>query len=65
MRMKMFYSEVDVSIHELEEVKKNDIEKEAAMKSLGLKVIRFTNEDIKIRIETCIETIKKLISSTI
>jgi len=63
--MKMFYSEVDVSIHELEEVKKNDIEKEAAMKSLGLKVIRFTNEDIKIRIETCIETIKKLISSTI
>ena len=50
--------EVDGSIHELEEVKKNDMEKEAAMKSMGLKVIRFTNEDIKFRIEACIEKIR-------
>ena len=52
--------EIDGSIHELEAVQKNDQEKEAHFISLGLTVIRFTNDDIKHRIDACIDEIKKL-----
>ena len=55
--------EIDGSIHELEEVKRNDIEREAAIKDLGLHVIRFTNEEIKFQIEKCIESINTYIVS--
>ena len=55
--------ELDGSIHKLEDVVKNDKERQAAIESLELKVIRFTNEDIKLRVEWCIETIRGYIGS--
>jgi len=54
--------ELDGNIHDQEEVKASDQEREEAIKSLGITVIRFTNEDIKTRIEACLELIKKHIS---
>jgi len=56
--------ELDGSIHLLEEVAKKDKERQAVIESLGLTVIRFTNGDIKFRIETCIEAIKNYIDSS-
>lgn len=38
--------EADGSIHNLEEVKKNDIERQKLLEQDGLKVIRFSNEEI-------------------
>lgn len=38
--------ELDGSIHDIEEVKNNDISREDDLKAMGLKVIRFTNDDI-------------------
>jgi cyclase len=54
--------EVDGCIHELEEVKRSDEERQAEIQSLGLNVIRFTNEDIKLRVEKCLEIIGQYIS---
>ncbi|MBO9681816.1 MAG: acetylglutamate kinase [Flavisolibacter sp.] len=38
--------EIDGDIHDLEEVKRNDKEREEALKSLGLHIIRFKNEEV-------------------
>lgn len=38
--------EVDGDIHDLEDVKQNDIEREETLRSLGLHVIRFKNEEV-------------------
>lgn len=38
--------EADGSIHNLEEVEKNDIERQQLLEQDGLKVIRFSNEEI-------------------
>jgi acetylglutamate kinase len=38
--------EIDGDIHDLEEVKRNDKEREEALKSLGLQIIRFKNEEV-------------------
>ena len=54
--------EVDGSIHNLEDVMKNDKERQAAIEALGITVIRFTNDDIKLRIEECLEKINGYIS---
>ena len=54
--------EVDGSIHRLEDVMKNDVNRQTAIESLGLNVIRFTNEDIKLRAEVCLQKINDYIS---
>ena len=38
--------EVDGSIHQLEDVKKNDIERQILLEKDGLKVVRFTNDEL-------------------
>lgn len=38
--------EIDGDIHNLEDVKRNDEEREEALKSLGLHIIRFKNEEV-------------------
>jgi acetylglutamate kinase len=38
--------EIDGDIHDLEDVKRNDLEREEALRALGLHVIRFRNEDV-------------------
>ncbi len=59
--------EIDGGIHDNDEVKKNDKEREATLKSLGLTVIRFKNEDVYKRPKDVLEkigqTIKALQSS--
>ena len=53
--------EIDGSIHELDEVKRNDAKKENYFESVGLKVLRFTYNDIKLRLEASIETVRNFI----
>jgi len=59
--------EVDGDIHEAEDVKRNDEEREKYLKKLGLTVIRFKNEEViknrKVVLEKISETIVKLQSS--
>lgn len=53
--------EVDGGIHDLEEIKLVDKERENRLKELGLTVIRFTNDDVLYRIENVIERIRTFI----
>ena len=53
--------EIDGSIHELEEVKRNDAIRENHLKNLGLKVIRFKNEDVTNHLEIVLNQIKQII----
>jgi very-short-patch-repair endonuclease len=54
--------EVDGSIHNLQEVKDVDIERQRQLELEGLKVIRFTNEEVLKTKEVVIEKIKLLIN---
>ncbi len=47
----MLIIEVDGSIHELEEVRKNDEERQKALEEAGFTVIRFTNEEVLTNIQ--------------
>ena len=51
--------EIDGSIHELDDVKRNDIVRENHLKDLGLKVIRFKNEEVLQNLETVLTKIKQ------
>jgi very-short-patch-repair endonuclease len=42
----MLIIEVDGSIHQLEEVMKNDAERQKALEEAGFTVLRFTNEEV-------------------
>jgi imidazole glycerol-phosphate synthase subunit HisF len=57
--------EVDGSIHNLDEVKQNDKEKETYLINNGYSVIRFTNKEIMNQAEIVIEKIKKIIADKI
>jgi cyclase len=54
--------EVDGSIHNLKEVVEHDIAREEDISSFGIKVIRFSNNEVKNRIESVVERIKFTIS---
>ncbi|MFT3911533.1 MAG: endonuclease domain-containing protein [Ferruginibacter sp.] len=51
--------EIDGSIHNLEDVKANDEIRQKDLENLGIKVIRFTNKDIKQNIDCVLQTIEK------
>ena len=59
--------EVDGDVHEADDVKRNDEEREKYLKNLGLTVLRFKNEELfknkKAVLEKISETIEKLKSS--
>ena len=63
----MLIIEVDGSIHELEEVMKNDMERQRALEIAGFTVLRFTNEEVLTNIQwvhSCLEDwIEKKIAS--
>ena len=63
----MLIIEVDGSIHELEEVVKNDKERQKALEEAGFTVLRFTNEEMLTNIQwvhSCLEEwIEKKIAS--
>ena len=53
--------EIDGSIHDAEEAKLKDAQRQKDLENLGLTVIRFTNEQIKNDAENVIERISSLI----
>ncbi|GAA4319162.1 hypothetical protein GCM10023149_17720 [Mucilaginibacter gynuensis] len=55
--------EVDGSIHLLPEVLQNDIEKQLFFEKEGLKVLRFTNEEVFYQLEKVLESINTHINS--
>lgn len=55
--------EVDGSVHGLEEVKAHDKERETNLQSLGLTIMRFSNEEINKNIKSVIERIQHFISN--
>lgn len=57
--------EVDGTIHNLEEVKNNDIERQRLLEKDGLKVVRFTNEEIAGSFEKAKDTINFLVQKMI
>ena len=57
--------EVDGSIHEKEEVKQNDIERQQQLEQQGLTFLRFTNNEIKLQPEKVIQKIEKYLQSKI
>lgn len=54
--------EIDGSIHNLVEVKANDEERQKQLESFGLKVIRFTNKQVRNDIDYVLQTIEKNIT---
>jgi len=54
--------EVDGSVHSLKEIKEADLERQRLLEMEGLKVIRFTNEEILKTKEVVVEKIKLLIN---
>ncbi|MBL8090895.1 MAG: DUF559 domain-containing protein [Anaerolineales bacterium] len=54
--------EVDGSVHDGQEQKENDIEREKVLKEMGLRVIRFKNYEIEKNLQGVVGKIKLMIS---
>ncbi len=54
--------EVDGDVHEQETQKESDVTRDNILNELGLRVIRFRNEEILKKLSQTVETIKELIS---
>jgi very-short-patch-repair endonuclease len=57
--------EVDGPIHDLEENKKADMERQHNLQAEGLRVIRFTNDEVRMNMERVIEQINTIINEHI
>jgi cyclase len=55
--------EIDGNIHAVEEVKSNDIVRQKLLEEDGLKVLRFTNEEVFKQLEIVIKEIEKYIQN--
>jgi cyclase len=51
--------EIDSSIHNIEEVKLNDEQRQKDLEDLGLRIIRFTNKEIRNNLEIVMQEIEK------
>ena len=51
--------EIDGSIHSLEEINKNDIDRQAYLEGLGIRFLRFTNTEIKMELDKVISVINE------
>ena len=51
--------EIDGSIHDLEEIQQNDEQRQKDLENLGIKVIRFTNKEIRNNEEWVLQTIEQ------
>ena len=56
--------EIDGSIHDSVEAKKNDAERQKNLEELGLKVLRFTNKEISMNLESTLQEIEKYLQSS-
>ena len=57
--------EVDGSIHELEEVKRNDEARQKILEEDGITVIRFSNENLKLHPEIVIQKLETFLNEKI
>ncbi len=57
--LKKLIIELDGSIHDLADVKNNDQIRQQYLESLGIQVLRFTNEDILNNLKTTLREIEK------
>jgi homoserine kinase len=55
--------EIDGSIHQLEEVKKHDAQREKNLNDLGLDVLRFTNDEVQKKGENVLQKIQEYIDN--
>src|SRR3954466_3439666 len=55
--------EIDGNIHDLDDVQKNDKERQEYLESIGLTIVRFSNRQIKNEVEFCIEYLNRFINS--
>src|SRR4051812_9738296 len=53
--------EIDGTIHDFEDVKRNDIERQTYLESLGITVLRFSNVDVFENIELIVQKIQETI----
>ncbi len=51
--------EIDGSIHEMEDVKRNDETRQKNLENLSIKVIRFTNKEVLINLQSVLQKIKQ------
>jgi very-short-patch-repair endonuclease len=51
--------EADGDVHDVPEVKEYDEEREAYLKNLGLKILRFRNEEVLVNLSTVLDKIEK------
>lgn len=51
--------EIDGGVHELEEVKKRDEQRQAALDALGWTVLRFTNDEALLEAERLVEAVRR------
>jgi very-short-patch-repair endonuclease len=56
--------EIDGSVHNLKEVKELDLIRENDIKSFGIRIIRFKNDEIRNNIENVIDKLKKTINQS-
>jgi len=57
--------EVDGSIHNLEKVKRNDIERQRLLEKDGMNGIRFSNEEILVSFENAKDTINSIVQKMV
>ena len=57
--------EIDGSVHNKDEIKENDINRQKELESLGYTVIRFTNIEIHKQVETVLNKISELLNNII
>ena len=53
--------EIDGSVHELEEVKSNDLIRQKDLEDLGIKILRFTTKEIMHNIDTVLQKIETIL----
>jgi cyclase len=55
--------EIDGSIHNIEEVKLNDEQRQKDLEDLGLRMVRFTNKEIRNNLEIVIQKLKRILNN--
>lgn len=55
--------EIDGSIHNNSEVKLNDVERQQRLETMGISVIRFTNDEIRLNLEGVLKSIQTQITN--
>lgn len=57
--------EVDGSVHNNDEIKKNDLIRQSDLEKLGYTVLRFTNDEVSKQIETVLNKISEIVNNII